>query len=234
MTRMARPATAYQHGPRLASTSAVTYHCRASPDAHVADIQRRHRGRKDTMWRNAGRAVVIPLAAGALVGCASRLLTAHVALPGQAATPLTMTWTSGLFGEHGKMSALMPDGERFSGRYTVVSPGMSRSALDPAWTGGGAGPPYLHQDVREQGRRHAQGRPRHDDALPLQPRRRRDRHGRRRHRRVSDLEGREDLRPVLVVQQHIRAPRRLPVARSIAHSTASLSTLTDPRSDRQD
>ena len=87
------------------------------------------------MWRNAGRAVVISLAAGALLGCASGLLTGHVTLPGQAVTPLTMTWTSGLFGEHGKMSALMPDGERFSGRYAVVSPGMSRSDLDPAWTG---------------------------------------------------------------------------------------------------
>jgi hypothetical protein len=91
------------------------------------------------MWRNAGRAVVISLAAGAVLGCASGLLTGHVTLPGQAATPLTMTWTSGLFGEHGKMSVLMPDGERFSGRYTVVSPGMSRSALDPAWTGGEPG-----------------------------------------------------------------------------------------------
>src|SRR3990172_8528687 len=98
MTRMARPATAYQHGPRLASTSAVTYHRRASPDAHVADIQRRHRGRKGTLWRNAGRAVVISLAAGALLGCASGLLTGHVTLPGQPAAPLTMTWSSGLFG----------------------------------------------------------------------------------------------------------------------------------------
>jgi len=87
------------------------------------------------MRRNAGRAVVIPLAAGALLGCASGPLTGHVTLPGQAAMPLTMTWNSGPFGGSGKMSALMPDGERFSGTYTVVSPGMSRSSLDPAWTG---------------------------------------------------------------------------------------------------
>ena len=87
------------------------------------------------MRRNGGRAVVISLAAGALLGCASGPLTGHVTLPGQAATPFTMTWNSGLFGERGKMSALMPDGERFSGKYTVVSPGMSRSSPDPAWTG---------------------------------------------------------------------------------------------------
>jgi len=87
------------------------------------------------MRRNAGRAVVISLAAGALLGCASGPLAGPVTLPGQAATPFTMTWNSGLFGERGKMSALMPDGERFSGKYTVVSPGMSRSSPDPAWTG---------------------------------------------------------------------------------------------------
>ena len=87
------------------------------------------------MRRNAGRAVMISLAAGALLGCASGPMTGLVTLPGQAATPLTMTWTSGLFGQRGKMSALMPDGERFSGRYTVVSPGMSRGSLGPAWTG---------------------------------------------------------------------------------------------------
>ena len=87
------------------------------------------------MRRNAGRAVMISLAAGALLGCASGPMTGHVTLPGQTAAPLTMTWTSGLFGQRGKMSALMPDGERFSGRYTVVSPGMSRSSLGPAWTG---------------------------------------------------------------------------------------------------
>ena len=87
------------------------------------------------MRRNAGRVVVISLAAWALLGCASGPLTGHVTLPGQAAAPLTMSWNSGLFGESGKMSAVMPDGERFSGKYTVVSPGMTRSSLEPAWTG---------------------------------------------------------------------------------------------------
>jgi len=82
-----------------------------------------------------GRAVTIALSAAVLLGCASGPVSGRVALPGQPAAPLTMTWNSGLFGESGKITAVMPDGERFSGKYTVVSPGMTRSAVDPAWTG---------------------------------------------------------------------------------------------------
>jgi len=87
------------------------------------------------MRRNVGRAAIISLSAGALLGCASGPVAGRVSMPGQPAAPLTMTWNSGLFGESGKMSAVMPDGERFSGKYTVVSPGMTRSSLEPAWTG---------------------------------------------------------------------------------------------------
>jgi hypothetical protein len=85
--------------------------------------------------RRAGLEVMISLSAAALLGCASGDIAGRVTFPGQAATPLTMAWRSGLFGGSGKVSAIMPDGERFSGKYTVVSPGMSRSSLEPAWTG---------------------------------------------------------------------------------------------------
>jgi len=85
--------------------------------------------------RDSGRAVMIALSAAALLGCASGAVSGRVTLSGQPAAPLTMTWNSGLFGASGTMSAVMPDGERFSGKYTVVSPGMSRSSLEPAWTG---------------------------------------------------------------------------------------------------
>jgi hypothetical protein len=87
------------------------------------------------MRRNVGRALTISLAAGALLGCASGAVSGRVTLPGQQAAPLTMTWNSGLFGESGTMSAVMPDGERFTGTYHVVSPGTTRSSLDPAWAG---------------------------------------------------------------------------------------------------
>jgi hypothetical protein len=87
------------------------------------------------MWRSVGRTAGIALLAGAALGCASGDVTGHVAVGGQPAAPLNMTWRSGLFGERGKMFAVMPDGEQFSGTYQVVKPGMSRSSLDPAWTG---------------------------------------------------------------------------------------------------
>jgi len=78
---------------------------------------------------------MMALSSAALLGCASGAVSGRVSVAGQPQAPLTMTWNSGLFGESGKMSAVMPDGERFSGKYTVVSPGMTRSSLEPAWTG---------------------------------------------------------------------------------------------------
>ena len=91
------------------------------------------------MWRNVGRVACVSLLAGAALGCASGEVTGHVAVAGQPAAPLNMTWSSGVFGESGKMSAVMPDGERFSGTYQVVKPGMSRSSMNPAWTGDAPG-----------------------------------------------------------------------------------------------
>jgi hypothetical protein len=79
--------------------------------------------------------VALWLLAGTTLGCASGAVTGQVTQAGKPGAPLQMTWSSGLFGESGKISAVMPDGERFSGKYQVVSPGMARSSLDPAWTG---------------------------------------------------------------------------------------------------
>ena len=90
--------------------------------------------RRSVRW-----AACISLLAGAALGCASGPVTGRVVVAGQAATPLTMTWNSGLFGQSGKISAVMPDGERFSGTYQVVKPGMSRTSLRPAWTGDAPG-----------------------------------------------------------------------------------------------
>ena len=79
--------------------------------------------------------LVISLLAIGIVGCASGPVIGRVSVAGQEAAPLTMSWESGLFGGSGRMAAVMPDGERFSGTYQVVKAGLSRSSMDPAWTG---------------------------------------------------------------------------------------------------
>lgn len=81
--------------------------------------------------------VALALTAAALSGCASGSVSGSVTHPGAAGAPLSMTWTSGIFGESGTMSAVMPDGERFSGKYQVVTPGLSRGSVAPEWTGDG-------------------------------------------------------------------------------------------------
>lgn len=48
--------------------------------------------------RNAGRPVMLSLAACALIGCASGSVTGSVTPRSQAASPLTRSWSSGLFG----------------------------------------------------------------------------------------------------------------------------------------
>jgi len=84
---------------------------------------------------NTIRFVMIPLLALAAAGCASGPVTGQVAVADQPPAPLTTSWKSGLFGESGTMAAVMPDGERFSGKYVVVKEGMARGRIDPAWEG---------------------------------------------------------------------------------------------------
>jgi len=79
------------------------------------------------------RAWVLGLAMAGLAGCASGQMMGWVTQRGASDGPLNMTWTSGVWGESGKVSAVMPDGERFSGTYQVVTPGLSPSILGPGW-----------------------------------------------------------------------------------------------------
>ena len=87
------------------------------------------------MRRHRGLATIVLLVGALLTACASGAVTGRVVRPGQADAPLTMTWRSGIFGEQGKISAVMPDGEQFAGTYTVVSKGSSWAYVDPAWRG---------------------------------------------------------------------------------------------------
>jgi hypothetical protein len=78
------------------------------------------------------------LVAATFLGCASGQVTGGVSTPGQSPAPLTMTWESGIFGERGTMTAVMPDGERFKGTYQVVKKGMSLTKIPPEWNESGA------------------------------------------------------------------------------------------------
>ena len=95
--------------------------------------------------RHVGTALVLGLALAVVSGCASGQVTGRVTQKGAPGGPLSMTWTSGIFGESGKMAAVMPDGERFSGTYQVVKPGMSRSTLEASWVG--EAPPETQGDI---------------------------------------------------------------------------------------
>jgi hypothetical protein len=79
-------------------------------------------------------ALLLGLAMAVLAGCASGQVTGQVTQRGAPNGPLNMTWTSGVWGESGKMAAVMPDGERFSGTYQVLKAGTSRTTLGPDWT----------------------------------------------------------------------------------------------------
>ena len=94
---------------------------------------------------SAGNALVLGFIMILAVGCASGQVTGRVAQQGAPDGPLSMTWTSGIWGESGKMAAVMPDGERFSGTYQVVKPGMSRSTLEASWVG--EAPPETQGDI---------------------------------------------------------------------------------------
>jgi len=86
-------------------------------------------------WRGMGWLPAVSVLAAASLGCASGAVRGSVAVKGQPSAPLVMKWNSGLFGESGKISATMPDGEQFAGTYQVVKAGMAKSKLEPAWTG---------------------------------------------------------------------------------------------------
>jgi hypothetical protein len=167
---------------------------------------------------------LVMITAAALMGCASGPVTGRVSITGQEPAPLTMSWESGLLGDSGTMAAVMPDGERFSGKYTVVKKGAARGRIDPAWEGDEPSDARGEIDDSmwgaardrgafvtahsEQGDRDLEGRSWDHHAVPVLARRRGSGHARRRRRRVSDVERREDHREVLG-DAHRRARRRL-------------------------
>ena len=56
----------------------------------------------------------------ALVGCASGPLPGRLTLPGKPLQLVTLNYQSSVFGGSGKLWTLLPDGERFSGKYVLT------------------------------------------------------------------------------------------------------------------
>jgi hypothetical protein len=66
----------------------------------------------------ASLAVVFTL--GALAGCASGPIRGQLVRPNEEPQPVTMKYSSSLFGGSGKLSALLPSGERYAGTYVLT------------------------------------------------------------------------------------------------------------------
>ena len=82
------------------------------------------------------------VAAAALSGCVSTgLLNGRLAVPGQPAVPVTFTFTSDRPGEGGTLTATLPDGEFFSGRYVQITSTTTEDAVGPMFRGWD---PYWH------------------------------------------------------------------------------------------
>ena len=86
------------------------------------------------------RTVGLAMAAVLLGGCvASGTIKGRLTAPGAAATAITMQYRSERFSQNGILTATLPDGESFSGRYLQVSSDMDAETLDPYWGGWGVG-----------------------------------------------------------------------------------------------
>lgn len=85
---------------------------------------------------NAALAVVWCAALGGCV--ASGPIAARVAGPGGGA-PVAMQYRSERFNQNGTMTATLPDGQTFTGRYLEVTSDTDATTLDPYWGGWGVG-----------------------------------------------------------------------------------------------
>ncbi len=80
--------------------------------------------------------LIIIFLAGVLTGCVSTgVLNGRLSVPGQTATPVIFNFKSDRSGEGGKISAKLPDGEFFSGRYLQITSTTNENAIVPMFQG---------------------------------------------------------------------------------------------------
>lgn len=79
------------------------------------------------------------LASLGVAGCvASGAIQARITRPENGGA-VAMHYRSDRFNDNGMLTATLPDGERFSGRYLQVTSDTDAETLDPYWGGWGAG-----------------------------------------------------------------------------------------------
>jgi hypothetical protein len=70
--------------------------------------------------RQTCRPAVAALLLAALVGCAKGPIPGRLSLPGKPPEAVTINYESSVFGGSGKLWTLLPDGERYSGKYELT------------------------------------------------------------------------------------------------------------------
>ena len=84
--------------------------------------------------------VAVVVVAGLLAGCvASGTIRGRMSKTGDAPVPVTLQYRSERFAQNGTITAKLPDGETFTGRYLQVSSDTDAETLDPYWGGWGVG-----------------------------------------------------------------------------------------------
>ena len=66
------------------------------------------------------RPVAAALILVALMGCAKGPITGRLTKPGQPTQVVTLNYESSVFGGSGKLWAMLPDGEKYSGKYVLT------------------------------------------------------------------------------------------------------------------
>lgn len=91
-------------------------------------------------WARGAREWMLVAVAVWGTGCvASGPIRGRLTVPGAAPAVVTMQYRSERFGQNGMLTAVLPSGEHFSGRYLQVTSDTDAETLDPYWGGWGVG-----------------------------------------------------------------------------------------------
>jgi hypothetical protein len=96
------------------------------------------------------RPVIAVLTVGAAVGCAKGPIPGRLTQPGQPPQVVTLHYEAGMFGGGGKLWTLLPDGQRYSGKY-FLTPYASDHHMVSTLEGDRGGSMICHFKLNEPG-----------------------------------------------------------------------------------